>query len=398
MKKLFLPLFISLASTGLGYTVTGKTYSTNGSEEDVRAATKAAADGDTIQIPAGSFTWKKPGVTVNIGVSILGAGASKTTITAPTSENGSWSAINLNSDSANASISGIAFNGFYAITVQGSSKSAIYHIHDCIFSCGTKQGVLLQLAGNGNGLIDHCSFTGGNGSEIIHNMGMGADDSVAGWQNNVSPGTINAVYIENCTFNKDPAKGQYFWGTSAIQSYYGAITVCRDCILNACQIDQHGNVGLVGARWWEFYNNTFYTPPNMNQSNYFALRGGSGVVFDNHVSGGPNTGGGEIELYSDDRTNPPPCGPGAGIFVKGRPSPLSSPVYIWGNDAAMVIKSGSANVTEGRNFFVSQYQPSSMLISQTTAQLPSASYKYAPYVYPHPLDIDSTTAFGPVAP
>ena len=73
----------------------------------------------------------------------------------------------------------------------------------------------------------------------------------------------------------------------------------RYCTLNYCQIDQHGNTAI-GARWWEFYNNTFYVPPNGNQSNYFALRAGSGVVFNNHVSGGPNIGSGQIELYSDD--------------------------------------------------------------------------------------------------
>jgi hypothetical protein len=72
---------------------------------------------------------------------------------------------------------------------------------------------------------------------------------------------------------------QYFTGTSAIQSYYGARTVMRHCQLNYCEIDQHGNVPpLYGTRWYEFYENTFYVRANGNQSDYFALRGGSGVV------------------------------------------------------------------------------------------------------------------------
>jgi len=280
-------------------------------------------------------------------------------------------------------ISGIAFKGQYSLAVQSRRYTSTFRIDDCTFSSGTTQGILVQIGGGGRGLIDHCTFTGGGASEMIHNLGLGGG-SDSGWLNDVYPGSASALYIENCTFTKDPLIDQYFWGTCAIQSYYGARTVMRYCHINYCQIDQHGNVPpQYGARWFEFYNNTFYVPPGGNQSNYFALRGGSGVVFNNHVSGGPNAGAGQIQLYSDEPSNPPLCGPGGGIFVNGNRS--FSPVYIWGNDPSMRAVSTSSNVIQGRDFFVSATQPARLMRYQVPSDNSTTTYSYTPFQYPHPL-------------
>src|SRR5262249_47048236 len=134
-------------------------------------------------------------------------------------------------------------------------------------------------------------------------------------------------------------------------------------------------------------------PPGGNQSNYFALRGGSGVVFNNHVSGGPNNGAGVIQLYSDEPSNPPLCGPGGGIFVNGNRS--FSPVYIWGNDPSMRVASTSSNVIRGRDYLVSSPEPTTMIKRQLTTDTANTTYHYTPYVYPHPLDGGSTSTFGP---
>jgi len=387
-------LFCSVSISAQAYTVSTNSshipvYTTNGSQSDTQAAINAAANGDVIQLPAGSLTWSA-GVTINHGVTIEGRGVSSTTLTNPGT---SFSLFDVSCNHVQTHITGIAFKGQYAIKVGGSYTTHKFRISNCTFDCGTAQGILLQFLDNAPGLVDHCTFSAGNASEMIHNMGVGPDNT-AGWTNDVNPGSASAVYIENCTFNKNPAVDQYFWGTAAIQSYYGARTVMRYCKLNYCHIDQHGNVPpLYGARWWEFYNNTFYVPPNGNQSDYFALRGGSGVVFNNHVSGGPNTGSGQIQLYSDETTNPPLCGPGGGIFVNGGRS--FSPVYIWGNDPSMTAGSTSSNVIQGRDYLVSSTQPTSMIKRQLTTDNASTKYSYKPYVYPHPLDDGSTSVFGP---
>jgi hypothetical protein len=364
-------------------------YSTDGSESDTQAAINAAADGDIIRLPARSSTWST-GVTVNRGVTIRGQGVSSTTLTNPGT---GYSLFRVNCDQVKTRISGIAFKGQYAIYVGGDYTTAQFRIDNCTFNGGTAQGILLQFGNNAPGLVDHCTFSAGGASEMIHNLGFSGGND-AGWLDDVYPGSASAVYIENCTFTKNPMADKYFWGTAAIQSYYGARTVMRYCHLNYCHIDQHGNKPpLYGARWWEFYNNTFYVPANGNQSDYFALRGGSGVVFNNHVSGGPNIGAGQIQLYSDESANPPLCGPGAGIFVNGGRS--NSPVYIWGNDPSMTVASTSSNVIQGRDYLVSSTQPTSMIKRQLTTDNASTRYSYKPYVYPHPLDNGSTSQFSP---
>jgi hypothetical protein len=361
-------------------------YSTNGLESDVQAAVKVATNGALIEIPAGSFTWNKPGVTVNTAVSIQGAGVGKTIITGTAKlEQGleTWSAINLNSDGANAQISDIQFKGVYSIFVSGTYTSAPYRIHDCTFSAPKQSAILVEVSGNGPGLIDHCTFTGGNASEMIHNLGVG----ISGWHDNVYPGSASALYVENCTFNKAPADGTYFYGTTAVAAFYGARTVMRYCVLNACQIDEHGTAGEIGTRWWEFYNNTFYTPPEMYQSNYFDLRGGSGVVF-NNVNTGSNKQQGVIGCR-DENGGKTPLYFGRGCYQH------YSPVYIWNNGPVMPVVSGSSNVIAGRDYFVSQYEPSSMIKWQLTTDNANTTYTYKPYVYPHPLDNDPTSSFGP---
>jgi hypothetical protein len=394
LKCLSTFLLCSVGISTQAYTVSTNSshksvYKTDGSESDTQAATDAAADGDVIRLPAGSSTWST-GVTVNRGVTIEGRGVSSTTLTNPGT---SYSLFNVTCDQVETRITGIAFKGQYAIKLGGSYTTTQFRIDNCTFNCGTAQGILLQFYSNAPGLVDHCSFSGGSASEMIHNMGFGANND-AGWLDDVYPGSASAVYIENCTFTKDPISDKYFWGTAAIQSFYGARTVMRDCHLNYCHIDQHGNVPpLYGARWFEFYNNTFYVPPSGNQSDYLALRGGSGVVFNNHVSGGPNTGAGVIELYSNETANPPLCGPGGGIFVNGGRS--MSPVYIWGNDSSMTISSGSSNVIQGRDYLVSSTQPTVMIKRQLTTDTANTTYSYTPYVYPHPLDDGSTSVFGP---
>jgi hypothetical protein len=353
----------------------------DGSARAVQHRINVARPGSVVTIPAGSFIWTE-GITIEgKGITLQGAGPGVTTI-----KNASGHRLISVSCAPDRStrITGLTLLGQFTLAISGPKRAAPYRIDHCIFDDGTTGSVtLVEVSGNGPGLIDQCKFVAGAASEIIHNYGMGAQNA-SGWSDEVIPGSAAAVYIEDCTFSKNPLADKYFWGTAAIQSYYGARTVMRYCHLNYCHIDQHGNVPpLYGARWFEFYNNTFNVPPNGNQSDYFALRGGSGVVFNNHVSGGPNAGAGGIELYSDEHTNPPLCGPGAGIFVNGNRS--FSPVYIWGNDSSMPVVSTSANVIQGRDYLVSDTQPGRMMRHQLSSENSPSTYSYIPFEYPHPL-------------
>jgi hypothetical protein len=128
------------------------------------------------------------------------------------------------------------------LAIYGSKTTAPYRIDHCIFDDGSAGSVtLVEVSGNGPGLIDQCKFVAGAASEIIHNYGMGAQNA-SGWSDEVIPGSAAAVHVEDCTFSKNPLADKYFWGTAAISSYYCARTVMRYCHLNYRHIDQHGNV------------------------------------------------------------------------------------------------------------------------------------------------------------
>ena len=215
---------------------------------------------------------------------------------------------------------------------------------------------------------------------MIHNVGMGADDP-SGWTDDVLLGSPNMVYIETNTFTYNTTGNPaYFYGASAVQSYYGARTVFRYNTLNNAQVDQHGNCAGIGARWWEIYENTFNVAVNGNQSNYMAPRDGSGVVFNNHVSDPQNNAGaGVIELTNDCSTGtyPLPYQIGRGI------NQAYSPSYVWGNNATMPITGGSRFVRPNRDYFVSATEPSSTLRQELTTDNSSTRYQYAPYTYPY---------------
>jgi hypothetical protein len=116
-------------------------------------------------------------------------------------------------------------------------------------------------------------------TQISPHLGMGPSDD-SGWKDGIIPGGPGAVYLEDCrSINNDPnldtANSADFWGNSAIQSYCGARTVFRHSYLHMSHVDRHGTGGMIGARWWEVYENTFYVVQNGNQSEYIMMRAGS---------------------------------------------------------------------------------------------------------------------------
>jgi hypothetical protein len=127
-------------------------------------------------------------------------------------------------------------------------------------------------------------------------------------------------------------------------------------------VDQHGTPGMIGARWWEIYENTFYVVQNGSQSDYVMVRAGSGVIFNNHKTGYPCVYGcGNIGLREEDTGYP-------ALYQVGRgKNQALDPAYVWGNDSTMPVGSGSSNVQVNRDYYLTQ-KPN-----------------YTPYTYPHPL-------------
>jgi hypothetical protein len=352
---------------------------------DVQGAINSVNSGDTVLVPGGSCSWNSAvDIPSTKGITVIGGGT--TTITSAKGFTIEQSATST-SRITGFNFTGQSVVGSSAVSVTGAAASSAFRIDHNTFT-NSNQVIFVEVEGNAPGLIDHNVFTVGAASEVIHNYGT---YDATGWADSVTPGGPNMVFIEDNTFTY-PASGNpaYFWGTSAVQSYYSARTVVRYNTMNMCQIDQHGTAGMVGARWWEIYGNTFNVVANGNQSNYMAIRAGSGVIYNNHQSGS-NGGGGTIELYEEDTGYPALYQIGRGI------NEAYSPAYVWGNDSSMNVVSGSSNVVQGRDFIVSAAQPSSMLREELSSDSASTTYTYAPYPYPHPLQSGSigTTSLTP---
>lgn len=241
-------------------------------------------------------------------------------------------------------------------------------------------------------LIDNNTFNCPLNCEMIHNEAFGAANGNNGWVNDVTPGSASMVFIETNTFNNTGTGGS-FGGCSAVQSYYGAQTVVRFNTINGCQVDQHGTPGSIGARWWEVYGNTFVVLAAVaNQSNYAQIRAGSGVLYNNHKSGVPNTGGGSLEFKEED-TGTWPLAYQIGSGINGQTnghvncgSTNNSPSYVWGNDAAMSVSIDGPQVVQNRDIFVSTNQPSSLQRGELSTDTCATTFVYAPFTYPMPLD------------
>jgi hypothetical protein len=329
----------------------------------VQSAIDGASSGDTLTCTAGG-TWD---ATVTIpgtkGITLDGNGVSVT--------RGSLGDYTAMLDIGTNATTSTRVTGFHFVTTEattgfflavgggfGNAKFRLDHTELEANDMGTS----VEVA-NAWGVIDHCNFSANDNAEQIHNQAWGAVDDT-GWSEDVVGGSIDALYVEDNTFANshlyDSSGTIYFWGNSAVQSYYGARTVFRYNSLTMSQIDQHGTAGMIGARWWEIYDNTFNVVPTGNQSSYVVLRAGSGVVFDNHQTG-TNLGGGSIQLYEEDTGYP-------ALYQIGRgKDQVLDPAYLWGNDAAMPVGSTSSNVLQDRDYYL------------------AAKPGYTPLVHPHPM-------------
>jgi hypothetical protein len=356
------------------------------SAADVQAAIDSASTGDTVTVPSGMCTWAGVNVPGTKGIALVGGSGGTTTIAGS-------AALQVSSDAtAVTRVTGFTFTGAGTdnngdVSVGGSKASAPFRIDHNTFT-NSAQSVFIAVGGNGPGVIDHNTFTGGGASEIIHNVGMGPSDD-SGWADDVVPGSSWMLFVEGNTFNNTDTTYIY----SAIESYYGARTVFRYNVLNFSQVDQHGTAGMIGARWYEVYENTFQ-PHGLNQCCYGAFRAGSGVVFNNHAVGSPQWQPASFDFYEEDTgTWPLAYQVGSGIHGGANQHATcasgtrnSSPVYVWGNDASIVVSSQTPTaVVAGRDYVVSASQPASMFRQELSTDTCATTYGYVPYTYPHPL-------------
>jgi hypothetical protein len=366
----------------------GQVFAASCSQADVQNAINEASTGETVNVPGPcSVAWASAvdipatkGITVKAGGTVTITSTVGFTLESNASAESRITGFNFTGSSSNPPDINI-----HVTTTPSSSACRVDH------NTFTNSGlnIFVEVDGQGPCLVDHNTFTSGPASEMIHVLGANAGSN-AGWVDDVAPGGPQMVFIEDNTFTNS--------GTSticsAVESYYGSRTVFRHNTLSFCQVDQHGTAGAVGARWWEVYDNDFYTPPGENQCCLITMRGGTGVIWENTTSGSNTHTGAGIDLYEEDTGTWPlayQVGSGINGVTNGHNSCAagtlnSSPAYIWGNASSMSVGSQTPTiVVQGRDYFSSATQPATLLRQQLSTDSCSTSYDYVPYTYPHPL-------------
>jgi hypothetical protein len=358
------------------------------SRSDVQGAINKASTGDTVRVPPGNCTWTEAVEIPNTKKLLLqGAGIGITVLTASSPDY----LIQLNQ-------SGSHVTGFELVNGYILTDGDGWRIDHCKFTSNSGgEGIFVsgqRETAHPTGLIDHCIFI--NTHVLV--CGWAGLTANALWSQPLSLGSgQNVVYVEDCTFT-------YNVFGNAIDSNYGGRFVFRYNTLNDVYVEAHSVQGDNRAsRKWEIYNNTF------NQKNRamwvpMFLRGGTGVVFNNVLTGSWTSPGialdnvrsceargvsGKCDGSSPWDGNQPggngyPCRDQIGrstdtyLWSAAKPYPPQAldPAYAWNNKlgASNVLffqhncSQSAAHIQSGRDFFNNVAKPG-----------------YTSYTYPHPL-------------
>jgi hypothetical protein len=245
------------------------------SKADVTTAITNAADGDTVRIPAGSCTWSG-GISTSKGVNIIGAGQGTTIITS--------GGFDMNTPSGKSwRVSGFTLKGTSGFGVYGESKAfRIDHITFDTLASGRVQNRHIWInpdnAGYVQGVIDHNIFTEPRGIQV-HYRGSDQDGGNSQWMRSLGLGGPDAVYIEDNLFNNT----NYSVSDPLTDCDGGGRLVFRHNTVKNSYFEMHDAIiaGLRGCRKWEVYENTFEMTYPAGMCSFIAMRGGTGVVFNN---------------------------------------------------------------------------------------------------------------------
>lgn len=387
------PENLNLAPTG-GATIQAASCS----QADVQAAIDAAADGDTVLVPAGSCTWTTtqamtPAVSIaNKTLTLQGAGIDRTTITDGTGYQAFEQALVLDSAAGKViRLTGFTFQGGHdqewhgIVNIWGSSTCCAGFRVDHVRFVDTINHTI--EIGDAFGVIDHCTIEGNSGGILVKSTYPG-DSS---WAAPLELGSARAVYVEDCVFDFDA----HYRG--AIDAQSGGRYVFRHNTLINTYITNHGTeTGYPerGAFSFEIYANTLSSSEDWFTAMF--LRGGTGVIFDNTASGFGNLAvaanyrscdpygdwgrcDGTSAFDGNAEANGYPCFDQIGRSTDAGPGTAQAlePLYQWGNildglEADLTVHWGcpqvAEHIQENRDYFDNTPRPG-----------------YTPYTYPHPL-------------
>jgi len=357
----------------------------------VQAVVDSAANGDVVQVPAGACTWSSA-LVVSKSITLQGAGIDQTTITSASSGQ-----VTLASSADNVRITAFTFAGGATLQVSGGVDWRVHHMK--FVGPSFFEGV--QIRGDSKttlprGLVDHCTFV--NGRVLVMGYpGVGPSETYGAthWTQPLDLGTDKAVYVEDSTFTLT------VFGNAMDCNYSGQYVFRHNTVTDA-YIEAHSLQGYDRAcRKWEIYDNTIRQSTQVVYRPFF-IRGGTGVIFNNTVTGTFGTTTIHFDSYrsyadagapvgrcngastwdGNAQPNGYPCRDQIGRSTDAYawtaepyPSQTLDPAYVWNNTmngslmSAEVVNSSAGWVQANRDFYAN------------VGPKPG----YTPYTYPHPL-------------
>ena len=387
---------------------------------DIQAAhdDSGTLDGDTLRIAGTSATWTSQ-VAITKGITLSGVGPT-TVITDNITKDGSPSsaAILLTSTASKQyRLTNFKFIGQYDdpgnngghIQIWGDSTSPNIRIDNIIVE--SPKCTWIRTYSSTFGLVDNITYQvtydGSPTSTLIfcemrswHGDGNYGDGS---WAAALTPGSFNAWYVENCQLSYQ--NGHHGTAQYIIDMLGGARLVIRNNQFQDCTISSHGTETggrFRSYRWVEIYNNQFHytqTPSPMAIDKNIWMRGGSGIIANNTVTGGDAVWGWQFftsftnfrsstsyspwgqcngsSSYDTEAGDPDgyrcvdQCGAGTSNLLSGE-TPTAEPVnntlepyYVWGNSLnatptlgdAFGVGSEVSHIVENRDYYVDTARP-----------------------------------------
>jgi hypothetical protein len=294
MKKLFIFLLLLIPTISFADTHVAATCS----QADVQAAITAAANGDTVSIPAGTCTWTAT-VTTTKTLIVQGAGKTSTVITSALGS-GSPALQFMPAADGFIQVTGIGFvhtlnnvASLYFIQIYGKTDNSFclganqpttgLRINNNSFIKGGRQ---IYVRGCVYGLIDNNTFTNGNISVYVQG------DNNYSWARTIAPSTNASVFIENNTFTLNSSYGsggqnQFIYHQEGGRSVtrYNNFDTTDYSNSGTVFYDSHGNQNFTGTFRGQPLVETYYNSMSAhNAAGFFDFRGGSVLIHNNALS------------------------------------------------------------------------------------------------------------------
>lgn len=439
-KNFFIP-FIFFSLFFLAHNSYAATLNCDGSQSDCQDKVDAALDGDTLNIPAGTFDWGSAYIYIlNENITVMGAGQDQTIIRG--SARGFVAGIN---PKAGFRISNMTLDipgpgaaqsiwldyADYATKLMPAYGWRIDHI-----KFDGDVGTNIFVLGNTWGLIDHCTFPSVSGIRIAIDATMPyAGEACSGCYDlslpmELTPSTQNAVYVEDCNFSFTNINLPSVFD---LEGGGGRIVFRHNTVTDGFLYNHWNRGGHISGTKWEVYGNTFIGSSWAASGGMPArFQAGTGVIYNNTVTGyslgwkvdelrgcgqessswllacdGTHAWDGNLE------SNGWPClnqiGRATGITLDPVTHAKSNvqasqPAYAWNNGTQATCATGG-KCTD--SVTISRYNSCPTNVIQSAAHsngdfdyINNGSTPmpgYAPFVYPHPLQ-GSDDTMSPAAP